>query len=83
MAVFDIIPFQVPYIMGVFFFEQEYHPPNVTDIYSQIIFDRTAETVTQLEAQRGKPAFKPNWILKITWENVLPVSYQKINLSEV
>ena len=37
----------------------------------------------KLEEQKSKPAFTPAWILKITWDHVMPVSYQKINFSEV
>ncbi len=53
------------------------------DIYSQIVFNRTADEVTKFEERENKPAFTPSWILKITWDHVMPVSYQKINLSEV
>lgn len=53
------------------------------DVYSQIVFNRTADEVTKFEERRGKPAFTPTWILKITWDHVMPVSYQKINFSEV
>ncbi|XP_017318641.1 fibrillin-2 isoform X1 [Ictalurus punctatus] len=63
-------------------FYKEYHPLNISDVYSQIVFNRTCKDVTQFEAKRGKPAFTPIWILKITWDHVLPISYQKINLSE-
>lgn len=55
----------------------------MSDVYSQILFNRTCEDVTQFEVKRGKPPFTPTWILKITWDHVLPISYQKINLSEV
>nr|XP_033469720.1 mucin-like protein [Epinephelus lanceolatus] len=61
---------------------QEYHELDMSDVYSQIVFNRTAEEVTKFEEQRGKPAFTPAWILKITWDHVMPVSYQKINYSE-
>ncbi|MCI4376615.1 hypothetical protein PGIGA_G00190420 [Pangasianodon gigas] len=63
-------------------FYKEYHQFNISDVYSQIVFNRTREDVTQFEVKRGKPAFTPTWILKITWDHVLPISYQKINLSE-
>ncbi|KAG9344479.1 hypothetical protein JZ751_011149 [Albula glossodonta] len=63
-------------------FYQEYHKLNPSDIYSQIVFNRTAEDVSGFESERGRPPFTPAWILKITWDHVLPVSYQKINLSE-
>nr|XP_021336607.1 fibrillin-2 isoform X1 [Danio rerio] len=61
---------------------QEYSFPNVPDIYALTVFNRTAQDVSRFESQRGKPPFTPIWILKITWDHVLPVSYQKINLSE-
>ncbi|XP_026791522.3 mucin-like protein isoform X2 [Pangasianodon hypophthalmus] len=63
-------------------FYKEYHQFNISDVYSQIVFNRTRDDVTQFEVKRGKPAFTPTWILKITWDHVLPISYQKINLSE-
>ncbi|XP_039995971.1 uncharacterized protein si:ch73-105b23.6 isoform X4 [Xiphias gladius] len=62
---------------------QEYHKVDMSDVYSQIVFNRTADEVTKFEVQRSKSAFTPAWILKITWDNVMPVSYQKINLSEI
>ncbi|XP_029962393.1 fibrillin-1 [Salarias fasciatus] len=61
---------------------QEYHKMDVSDIYSQIVFNRTASEVTKFEALTGMPAFNPAWILKITWENVMPVFFQQINSSE-
>ncbi|XP_058508285.1 mucin-like protein isoform X2 [Solea solea] len=63
-------------------FYQEYQKPDVSDVYSQLVFNRTAEEVTEFQAKRGKPAFIPAWILKITWEQVMPVSYQEIDLSK-
>lgn len=65
------------------FFSKEYHTLDMTDVYSQIVFNRTADEVTKFEEQRSKPAFTPSWILKVTWDHVMPVSYQKINFSEV
>ena len=55
----------------------------MSDIYSQIVFNRTARAVTEFEGQRGRPSFTPAWILKITWDSVMAISYQKVNLSEV
>ncbi|XP_046733182.1 mucin-like protein [Silurus meridionalis] len=63
-------------------FYKEYNQVNISDVYSQIVFNRTSKDVTQFEIKRGKPAFTPTWILKITWDHILPISYQKINLSE-
>ncbi|XP_060896663.1 mucin-like protein [Labrus mixtus] len=61
---------------------QEYHGRIMSDVYSQIVFNRTADEVTKFEKQRNKPAFSPVWILKVTWDRVMPVSYQKVNFSE-
>ncbi|KAG7229887.1 hypothetical protein INR49_009604 [Caranx melampygus] len=63
-------------------FYQEYHELDMSDIYSQIVFNRTTDEVTKFEAQRSRPDFTPAWILKITWDHVMPVSYQKFNVSE-
>ncbi|XP_077438582.1 mucin-4-like [Vanacampus margaritifer] len=63
-------------------FYKEYHESDLTDVYSHIVFNRTASDVSKFEGQRGKPAFTPFWILKITWDHVMAVSYQKINQSE-
>uniref|UniRef100_A0A8C4EQG9 Si:ch73-105b23.6 n=1 Tax=Dicentrarchus labrax TaxID=13489 RepID=A0A8C4EQG9_DICLA len=63
-------------------FYQEYHELHMSDVFSQIVFNRTADEVTKFEEQKNKPAFTPSWILKITWDHVMPVSYQKINFSE-
>ncbi|XP_061913861.1 mucin-like protein [Entelurus aequoreus] len=63
-------------------FYQEYHKSDVSDMYAHIVFNRTTEDVSKFERQRGKPAFNPSWILKITWYLVMAVSYQKINQSE-
>lgn len=62
---------------------QEYHKLDISDIYSQIVFNRTTDEVTEFEVQRSQPDFTPAWILKITWDHVVPVSYQKFNVSEV
>ncbi|XP_037829284.1 fibrillin-3 isoform X2 [Kryptolebias marmoratus] len=61
---------------------QEYDKVNALDVYSQIVFNRTEDEVTKFEVLNKRSAFSPAWILKITWENMMPVSYQKINFSE-
>ncbi|XP_016134102.1 mucin-like protein [Sinocyclocheilus grahami] len=61
----------------------EYRLLNIYDIYAEAIFQKTAHDVSKFETQRGKPPFSPTWIVKITWDHVLPVSYQKINFSEL
>ncbi|KAM3606136.1 uncharacterized protein V6R79_011362 [Siganus canaliculatus] len=61
---------------------QEYHALDMSDIYSQIVFNRTADEVTKFEQQKNKSPFTPSWILKITWDHVMPVFYQKVNFSE-
>ncbi|XP_051936932.1 fibrillin-1 isoform X2 [Hippocampus zosterae] len=63
-------------------FYKEYHESDMADVYSHIVFNRTVIDVSTFQSQRGKPAFSPSWILKITWDHVMPVSYQKINQSE-
>ncbi|CAJ1066922.1 mucin-like protein [Xyrichtys novacula] len=62
---------------------QEYHEEDKSDVYSQVVFNRTADEVTKFEERKNRPAFSPAWILKITWDHVMPVSYQKVNASEV
>lgn len=62
---------------------QEYHELDTSDVYSQIVFNRTTEEVTKFERQESRPAFTPSWILKITWDHVMPVFYHNINASEV
>ncbi|XP_044070958.1 mucin-like protein isoform X2 [Siniperca chuatsi] len=61
---------------------KEYHALEMSSVYSQIVFNRTADEVTKFEERKSKPAFTPAWILKITWDHVMPVSYQNINFSE-
>ncbi|KAF6735252.1 Fibrillin-1 [Oryzias melastigma] len=61
---------------------KEYNKSDVSDVFSQIVFNRTADEVTKFEAENSRPAFTPAWILKITWDRVMPVSYQKVNFSE-
>ncbi|XP_056128438.1 uncharacterized protein si:ch73-105b23.6 isoform X2 [Rhinichthys klamathensis goyatoka] len=61
---------------------QEYSLLSISDIYAETVFNRTAQDVSRFETQRGNPPFTPYWIVKITWDHVLPVSYQKLNLSE-
>ncbi|CAG6017969.1 unnamed protein product [Menidia menidia] len=51
-------------------------------LHYQIVFNRTAEEVTKFASLRRKPAFSPTWILKITWDHVMPVCYQRVNFSE-
>lgn len=70
-------------IFNILSLQQEYNQFNLSDVYAEIIFNRTAQDVTKFEAQNGKAPFTPSWIVKITWDHVLPVSYQKINMSEV
>jgi len=76
----------MPYIIPAelfFLIFQEYHELDMSDVYSQIVFNRTADEVSKFEEGRSKLAFTPAWILKITWDHVVPVSFQKINYSEV
>ncbi|XP_008274757.1 fibrillin-1 [Stegastes partitus] len=61
---------------------QEYHKLDVSDVYSEIVFNRTADEVTKFKSLTSKSAFTPVWILKITWDSVMPVSFQAVNDSE-
>ncbi|XP_021172006.2 mucin-like protein [Fundulus heteroclitus] len=61
---------------------KEYPKADASDVYSQMVFNRTADEVTKFEGLRQRPSFSPSWILKITWDNVMPVSYQKTNFTE-
>lgn len=81
-----LLPYQVVYWPDDdedYFPLKEYHRLHVSDVYSHIVFNRTADEVTTFEEQRSRSAFTPAWILKITWDHVMPVSYQTINDSEV
>ncbi|CAB1312473.1 unnamed protein product, partial [Coregonus sp. 'balchen'] len=40
-------------------------------------------SIVRYEEQKDKPAFTPAWILKITWDYVMAVSYQEINHTEM
>lgn len=62
---------------------QEYRELDESDVYSQAVFNRTAEEVTKFETEKNRPAFTPSWILKITWDHVLPVFFHQINSSQV
>ncbi|XP_072906741.1 mucin-4 isoform X2 [Hemitrygon akajei] len=53
-----------------------------TDLYSQIIFNRTTEEVNKYFAKNISTNFVPRWILKVTWAHILPVSFQKRNMSQ-
>ncbi|XP_069036121.1 uncharacterized protein [Lepisosteus oculatus] len=63
-------------------FYQEYSQSSTLDVYSQTVLNRTAADVSRYLQHKGDSTFTPTWILKITWDHVLPVSYQKVNLSE-
>ncbi|KAJ0067219.1 hypothetical protein NL108_013075, partial [Boleophthalmus pectinirostris] len=63
-------------------FYQEYSELDMSDVYSQIVFNRTAAEVTKFQQRLNKPAFTPAYILKVTWDHVLPPVYQKLNLEE-
>ncbi|XP_043552698.1 fibrillin-2 [Chiloscyllium plagiosum] len=52
------------------------------DIYSQLIINRTTEEVNRQFAKTIDNPFVPRWILKVTWDHISPVSFQKKNLSE-
>ncbi|XP_018117912.2 fibrillin-1-like [Xenopus laevis] len=57
---------------------QTYSAPNQKDFYSQIIFNRTSDDVNKYFSKSLNMVFTPRWILKITWDSILPVSFQRI-----
>ncbi|XP_041107692.1 mucin-4-like [Polyodon spathula] len=64
-------------------FYQVYSKPDAQDIFSKIAFNRTTGDVNKyLVEKRDRAVFVPRWILKITWDHVLPVFFQSSNSSE-
>uniref|UniRef100_A0A8C5MVI0 Mucin-like protein n=1 Tax=Leptobrachium leishanense TaxID=445787 RepID=A0A8C5MVI0_9ANUR len=61
---------------------QTYNSGNQTDLYSQIIFNRTFEEANRYFSKKLNAVFNPRWILKITWDQILPVTLQKISKNE-
>ncbi|KAM4770876.1 uncharacterized protein WCC33_002646 [Rhinophrynus dorsalis] len=61
---------------------QIYSLYDLKDLYSQTIFNRTFEEVNRYFSRTLNGIFTPRWILKITWNSVLPVSFQKMSLNE-
>ncbi|XP_077138548.1 mucin-like protein isoform X2 [Ranitomeya variabilis] len=55
---------------------------NQKDFYSQIVFNRTNDEVNNYYRKNLTANFTSKWILKITWDQVLPVSFQNINFNE-
>eukprot|EP00062_Callorhinchus_milii_P011930 gi/632958550/ref/XP_007895100.1/ PREDICTED: latent-transforming growth factor beta-binding protein 1-like [Callorhinchus milii] len=60
----------------------EYSGSKNEDVYSQVIVNRTTAEVNKYLANDTHGTFEPKWILKITWDNISPVYFQKINLNE-
>ncbi|KAM8945437.1 uncharacterized protein RCH25_048709 [Pelodytes ibericus] len=52
------------------------------DLYSQIIFNRTFVEVNRYFSKRLNAVFSPKWILKITWDQISPVSFQRVSKNE-
>ncbi|MGH0160662.1 UNVERIFIED_CONTAM: hypothetical protein FKN15_041131 [Acipenser sinensis] len=64
-------------------FYQVYSKPDAQDVFSKIAFNRTTGDVNKyLVEKRDRAVFVPRWILKITWDRVLPISFQSSNASE-
>ncbi|XP_041107320.1 fibrillin-1 isoform X2 [Polyodon spathula] len=62
---------------------QVYSKPDAQDVFSKIAFNRTTGDVNKYLVEKGDRAvFVPRWILKITWDHVLPISFQSSNASE-
>ncbi|MBN3290469.1 MLP protein, partial [Polypterus senegalus] len=56
-------------------FYQAYSSPGKDKFYSKMVFNRTAEDVNRFLAQQRNPVnFVPRWILKITWDSLLPTN---------
>ncbi|KAM9316830.1 uncharacterized protein PAF06_007921 [Gastrophryne carolinensis] len=61
---------------------QIYTEKDQKDLYAQIIFNRTNEEVNRYFSKNLLGNFTARWILKITWDQTLPVSFQKVSLNE-
>ncbi|KAM4043654.1 uncharacterized protein ACNLHF_013893 [Anomaloglossus baeobatrachus] len=61
---------------------QVYSDENQKDFFSQIVFNRTNDEVNNYYKKNLTANFMSKWILKITWDQVLPVSFQKIAFNE-
>ncbi|CAJ0929764.1 unnamed protein product, partial [Ranitomeya imitator] len=61
---------------------QVYSEDNQKDFYSQIVFNRTNDEVNNYYRKNLTANFTSKWILKITWDQVLPVSFQNIDFNE-
>ncbi|XP_068089568.1 mucin-like protein [Hyperolius riggenbachi] len=61
---------------------QMYSDKDQKDFYAQMIFNRTDEEVDRYFGKVLTTNYTSRWVLKITWDKVLPVSFQKVELSE-
>ncbi|GCB76366.1 hypothetical protein scyTo_0021001 [Scyliorhinus torazame] len=52
------------------------------DFYSQMIISRTNKEVNTHFSKSIGGNFVPRWILKVTWDHISPVFFQKKNISE-
>ncbi|XP_078503223.1 mucin-like protein [Lissotriton helveticus] len=59
-----------------------YSAEDAKDFYWHVINNRTSEEVNRYFAAELKTPFVPQWILKITWDRILPVSIQVGNPNE-
>ncbi|XP_069464521.1 fibrillin-2-like isoform X1 [Ambystoma mexicanum] len=59
-----------------------YSSQDTKDFYWQVINNRTSREVNRYFLAALKTPFIPQWILKITWDHVLPVSIQNGNPRE-
>ncbi|KAM3930833.1 uncharacterized protein RB166_004300 [Leptodactylus fuscus] len=61
---------------------QVYSERDQKNFYSQIVFNRTNKEVNSYFYKNLTANFTAKWILKITWDQVLPVSFQKVAFNE-
>ncbi|XP_056424057.1 fibrillin-3-like [Hyla sarda] len=61
---------------------QVYSEIDQKNFYSQIVFNRTNEEVNSYFRKNLTANYTSKWILKITWDQVLPVSFQKVAFNE-
>ncbi|XP_075719873.1 uncharacterized protein LOC142760569 [Rhinoderma darwinii] len=61
---------------------QVYSEIDQRNFYSQIVFNRTDDEINRYFHNNLTANFTSKWILKITWDQVLPVSFQNVAFNE-
>ncbi|KAJ1157038.1 hypothetical protein NDU88_009753, partial [Pleurodeles waltl] len=59
-----------------------YSIEDTKDFYWHVVNNRTSEEVNRYFAAELKTPFVPQWILKITWDHILPIAIQAGNRDE-